>query len=355
MQEILAKTYYGNTLGEWLVALLIIAVAFFVAKLLFWLTSTVARQFTRRTGTDLDDLLVDAVEEPLVFIVTVFGISFGLRTLTLPDNLSGWIANGTQMLVVLAVAWMITRVLDGLYKHYLVPLAEESENTLDDQLLPILRRVTRFIVWALAIVIALNNAGYDVAALLAGLGIGGLALAMAARDTVSNVFGGFTIFTDRPFSINDRIKIDGFDGTVKEIGMRSTRLQTLEGRIVTIPNSRFSEAAVENVSLEPSRKVVVQLGLTYDTTPEAMEQALAILGKIVAETEGTTGESLKSFSGYGDFSLNILLIYYIAPDADIMGTQTAVNLEILRRFNAAGLEFAFPTQTIHAQTAGAGS
>lgn len=106
-------------------------------------------------------------------------------------------------------------------------------------------------------IVALNNAGYDVGALIAGLGIGGLALAMAARDTVSNVFGGFTIFTDRPFTLNDRIKVSGFDGTVDEIGIRSTRLRTLAGTLVTIPNSTFSESAVENVSAEPSRKVVM--------------------------------------------------------------------------------------------------
>ena len=136
-------------------------------------------------------------------------------------------------------------------------MVEESDNTLDDQLLPIVRKGTKFSLWAVGIIVALNNAGYDVGALIAGLGIGGLALAMAARDTVSNVFGGFTIFTDRPFTLNDRIKVSGFDGTVDEIGIRSTRLRTLAGTLVTIPNSTFSGSAVENSSAEPSRGVVM--------------------------------------------------------------------------------------------------
>lgn len=347
MNGMMDKVYYGNTVGEWLIALVIIAASFVVAKILYWLTSTVVKQVTKRTKTKLDDLLIDMVEEPLVFIVTVLGISYGLHTLTLSDTAQLWLSNGTQMIIVLAISWMVVRVLDALYEQYLVPLADSSENTLDDQLLPILRRASRFVVWSLGIVIALNNAGYDVAALLAGLGIGGLALAMAAKDTVSNIFGGFTIFTDKPFSLGDRVKIDGFDGTVKEIGLRSTRLKTLEGRIVTIPNARFAEAAVENVSLEPSRKVVLALGLTYDTKPEAMEQAMDILKSIAAETEGVDEGALVGFTGYGDFSMNITFIYYITSGADILGTQSKVNLAILRQFNEQGLEFAFPTQTIY--------
>ncbi len=197
---------------------------------------------------------------------------------------------------------------------------------------------------------ALNNAGYDVAALIAGLGIGGLALAMAAKDTVSNVFGGFTIFTDRPFTLNDRIKVAGYEGYIREIGLRSTRLQTLEGRVVTIPNSRFSDTPVENVTLEPSRKVVLNLGLTYDTSPEQMRRALDILTQIGTQHVELEDRLLVSFNGFGDFSMNILFIYYIKSGADILGTQTEINLLILDRFNAAGLEFAFPTQTLYTKS-----
>ena len=128
-----------------------------------------------------------------------------------------------------------------------------------------------------AVILAIQNAGYDVGALLAGLGIGGLALAMAAKDTVANIFGGFTILTDKPFTINDRIQVSGFDGWIREVGLRSSRLETLAGRIVTIPNSIFSDTPVENISAEPSRKVAVNLGLTYDTTPDQMEEAMNIL------------------------------------------------------------------------------
>jgi MscS family membrane protein len=291
------------------------------------------------------------IEEPMVLALMVAGIWYGLTYLTLPEALDRWIGNVVQVLIVLSVGWLVARLLDSLYKEYVVPLAEKSETDLDDQLLPILRKGTKVVVWGLTIVIALNNAGYDVGALLAGLGIGGLALAMAAKDTVSNVFGGFTIFLDRPFTLKDRVKIAGFDGTIQEIGIRSTRLQTLDGRIVTIPNAKFTDSPVENVSLEPSRKVVLNLGLTYDTTPEKMEQAMQLLKEIAAGNPDVVEKVSIGFNGFGDFAMNVLFIYYINKGADILGTQTAVNMEILRQFNAQGLEFAFPTQTLYTRQA----
>jgi MscS family membrane protein len=287
------------------------------------------------------------VKEPIVFALTVAGIWYGLRSLNLPETAHVWIGNVFQFLVVLAVAWMVTRVLDAIYREYLVPIAEKSENDLDDQLMPILQKGTKLAVWSIGIIVALNNAGYDVGALIAGLGIGGLALAMAAKDTVSNIFGGFTIFSDRPFKLNDRVKVVGFDGTVVDIGVRSTRLKTLEGRIVTIPNSTFSDSAVENVSLEPSRKVVLNLGLTYDTTPEQMQVAMTILKDLAAANAALEENVSIGFNAFGDSAMNIIFIYYIKKEGDILGTQTEINMKVLEEFTKAGLDFAFPTQTLY--------
>jgi len=347
MEELLSRTYYGNTVLDWAIAFGIIIAAFLVGKIVYWLSSTVFRQLTKRTKTNLDDIILDMVEEPLVFALTVAGIWYGLRTLALPETAQVWIGNVFQFLVVLAVAWMVTRVLDAVYREYLVPIAEKSENDLDDQLMPILQKGTKLAVWSIGIIVALNNAGYDVGALIAGLGIGGLALAMAAKDTVSNIFGGFTIFSDRPFKLHDRVKVAGFDGTVIDIGVRSTRLKTLEGRVVTIPNSTFADSAVENVSLEPSRKVVLNLGLTYDTTPEQMRQAMAILKDLAAANEALEKNVSIGFNAFGDSAMNVLFIYYIKKDGDILGTQTEMNMKVLEEFTKAGLDFAFPTQTLY--------
>ncbi len=347
MNELLEQTYFNNTLQTWAISFGIIILSLMLGKVVYWIFSKVVRGFTSRTESRLDDIIVDMIEEPMVFFLISVGIWFGLKQLTLPDAVNSAINNSFQVILALLVGWLISRLFDAICKEYLVPWTEKSENDLDDQLLPILRKSVKTAIWAFAVIIGLNNAGYNVGALIAGLGIGGLALAMAAKDTVSNVFGGVTVFTDQPFKINDRIKVAGFDGTVIEIGVRSTRLQTLEGRIVTIPNAQFADAPVENISREPSRKIVLNLGLTYDTTPEKMQQAMDLLKKIGEDNPNTEEKLITSFNGFGDFAMNIMFIYYISKGADIANTQTEINMEILRQFNENGLEFAFPTQTIY--------
>ena len=343
------KTFYGNTIGQWALTLLIIIVTLMAGKLLYWITSKVARRITSRTKTKLDDIIIDMVEEPLVIALTVVGIWYGVNRLQLPEAVARWLTHGMQFMVVICVTWLIARLLDALYQEYLVPLAAKTETDLDDQLLPLLRKSTRLAVWSLGIIVALNNAGYNVGALLAGLGIGGLALAMAAKDTVSNIFGGVTIFTDRPFVINDRVKVLGYDGVIKEIGLRSTRLETRAGRIVTIPNATFADRPVENVSLEPSRRIDVNLGLTYDTPPEKMREAIQILNQILDDNPDLEPDRRISFNSFGDFAMNIYVRYFIKTGADIWGTRSEVSFAILERFKEAGLEMAFPTQTIHAR------
>jgi len=339
--------YLGNSLLSWLTAAGIILGSVIIAKILYWFFGSVVRKLTAKTKTNLDDLLIDMLEEPVAFAIIIIGIWYGLGVLELSEALRRWISFGYQFLIVFNVAWFATRFIDALIREYLVPLVEKTEGDLDDQLLPIARKGIKIVIWAMAFVISLNNAGYDVGALLAGLGIGGLAFALAAQDTVANLFGGFTIFTDRPFAIKDRIVVDGFDGTVEEIGIRSTRLRTLAGRLVTMPNSRITKNIVENISSEPARKVVMNFGLTYDTDDAGMQKAMDILKQVTAANEGIDDNVSVAFNGFGDFALNILLIYWIRKDADILGVQTELNLAILKAFNDAGLEFAFPTQTIH--------
>lgn len=352
MQDFLARSFYGNTVSEWAMALAIAIGAVLVGKIVYWFAGGILRRATASTKTTLDDALLDTVDGPVVVVVTVLGFRVALQTLSLPADVDVFLANAIQAAVVVAITWMTVRLFDSLVRHALEPLADASDNDLDDQLLPIIRKGGRGAIWALGLIVALNNAGYDVAALIAGLGIGGLALAMAAQDTVKNVFGGFTIFTDQPFTLRDRIRVSGFDGSVQEIGVRSTRIKTLDGTEVTIPNSAIANSPVENVSREPSRKVVLNLGLTYDTSPDDMRRAMAVLREIHgAHADQLTGDPVVGFNGFGDFAMNVLFVYYIARGSDVVAAQTSINLAILDRFNAEGLDFAFPTQTIITESA----
>ena len=344
-----AKEFYYNTVTSWAIAFGIILGAVIIGKIAYWFSGKIIKKITQKTKSKLDDILVDKLEEPVIWAFILLSALFALKSnLSFPEEISTVISNGFHFAIAIMLTWLIARIVNALIIEYVVPLTEKSESDFDDQLLPILHKGLKIIIWSLGVIIALNNAGYNVTTLLAGLGIGGLAFALAAQDTVRNIFGGAMIFLDKPFKLNDRIKIKGFDGFVHEIGIRSTRLRTLEGRIVTMPNASFSDQPVENVTLEPSRKVVLSLGLTYNTQPEQMEDGINILKEITKDHQDKIEEKvLVAFDSYGDFALGLKYIYYISKEADIFDTQTAINLDILKRFNEKGLEFAFPTQTIY--------
>lgn len=348
-KEFWSQEFYYNTITSWAIALGILLGAVMLGKIIYWISGKIIRKITAKTKSKLDDILVDKLEEPIIWVLILWVAQYAIKlNLSFPEEISAVINNGFHFAITIVITWMIARTVNALINEYAVPLTKKSDSDFDDQLLPILQKGLRIVIWVLGVIIALNNAGYNVTTLLAGLGIGGLAFALAAQDTIKNIFGGAMIFLDKPFKLTDRIKIKGFDGFVHEIGIRSTRLRTLEGRIVTMPNAVFSDEAVENVTLEPSRKVVLDLGLTYDTKPDQMEDAIRILKEIARDNRDKIEENiLVSFDTYGNFSLGIKYIYYISKESDIFETQTAINLEILKRFNAKGLEFAFPTQTIY--------
>lgn len=347
MQEFLAKQFYYNTVSQWGISLIIILLSVVLGKVIVWIFSNVIKKLTSKTKGKLDDLIVDTIQQPLVFAISVFGIWIGINQLDFPESITTWLAKVYHILITLNITWLIARLIDAIIREYIVPLTEKTESTLDDQVIPVVRKGLQSTIWIMGIVIALNNAGYDVTALIAGLGIGGLALAMAAKDSVSNIFGGIMIFADKPFKIGDRIKINGFDGTIDEIGLRTSRMRTLENRLVTIPNAVFIGNMIENVSAEPTRKVVLNIGLVYETKAEQMEQAIALLKEIGLNNQNVEDNILLSFNAFNDFSLGILFIYYIKKESDILTTQTEINLEILKQFNANGLEMAFPTQTLY--------
>lgn len=346
------EKYWGHSLKNWAIFLAILLGSLIVAKLFYWLTGSVIKKLTEKTKTKLDDILVDMLEEPVVLIIVGIGVWVGyegwINYKEIDPEVHNFIWKMIGAYFTLVITWLIARFIDALVKEYLLPLADKSESDFDDQILPIVQKGLRIVIWVLGFIVALQNAGFDIAALLAGLGIGGLALALAAQDSVKNIFGGIMIFADKPFKIKDRIKVIGLDGTVEEIGIRSTRLRTLEGRLITIPNGMFSDNPIENVSAEPFRRVDLALGLTYDTTPEQIEQAMGILREIANAQEYIDKNDIRTgFTAFGDFALGISLTYFITDSDYILSTQTALNLEVLKRFNAAGLDMAFPTQTLY--------
>ncbi len=343
-----SEKYYGNSLEDWLVSLAIIVGALILNKGIILFNKYVIRKITSKTHNRLDDILFKMLQAPVLLGIILLAIWIALSRLEFDPKFDVLLGKSYQFLIVVNITWFLVRFINALIEEYLVPAAEDpARKYIDNTLLPVVRRTILGVVWAIGLMMALKNVGVDVGALIAGLGIGGLAFALAAQDTIKNIFGGITIFTDRPFRIGDRIKVDGFDGFVEDIGIRSTRLRTLEKRLVTIPNYKIVEASIENVTDEPMRRVVMVIGLTYSTSPEKMNEAISILKNIPKRINEVDANNLIAvFSDFAPYSLNLKLIYWVKSTGDVMEVPSKVNFEILTTFNKAGLSFAFPTQTI---------
>lgn len=340
------RSVFSHSVEEWCTSLVIAAIAWLCGKLLYWLSVNVLKRWVARTRSKLDDILLGTIGGPVVVIVTLVGFYIAFARMEFHGKVAVYVARAFQAAWTLSVTWAVVRVLGGLLREYLLPYAKErSKGSMDENVISLSVRAVALVIWGLGFIAALNNVGYDVSALLAGIGISGLALAMAAKDTLANIFGGITVFADRPFHVGDRIRIGEYDGTVMRVGMRSTRMRTLEGSVAVIPNFKFTDTSLENVSEEIARRVRLELGLVHECSSEEVELALTLLGDIVRDAQQTlTMEHTAYFQSFKDRSLNIVFIYYIRKGMPIEAAQNMVNLNIHKRFSAAGLRFAYPTQ-----------
>lgn len=351
----LEKEFWGNTLEDWGISILIIIGTIILTKLISLFNRKVVKSFTRKTKTPLDDIVFESIESPVLFGVTLIGFWIAIHRLVYPDNFVKIIDDAYTILIVLNVTWLFTRLSNALIDEYWGRRADSSAKTQrhTSRMMPVIKRTIIVIFWIIGIVTALSNVGVNISALLGTLGIGGIAFALAAQDTVKNIFGAFTIFTDRPFSIGDVIKIDNFEGTVIDVGVRSTKMRNYDKRLITFPNYKITDASIVNISTEPMRRVVMKIGLTYDTTPDKMNEAMKILKNMPSKVEFVSTKDLTvNFSDFTDSALVITFIYFIEKKGDIGQTTSNVNMEILTSFNKIGLNFAFPSQTIYIEKDG---
>jgi len=335
----LTKEFYGNTVFDWMHAALIIVGAVVLGKALYWVIGRTIKRMATRTRTRLDDILIDMLEEPVVFAVVILGIWYGLGVLELSEAVDSGINKGLYILVCVNVAWLITRLFDAMVEEYLIPFARKTESDLDDHLIPVVRKGIKASVWTIALIMAMDNAGYDVFSILAGLGIGGLAFALAAQDTVGNFFGSIAIFIDKPFKVGDRIQVCGHDGVVTAVGLRSTKIRTrYQGRIVTIPNQQVAKADTVNVDTEHGRQMFAVYRLTPDMSDDKITLAMDILKRIAQSDPDTMEKVVTGFIAITEYSRDIMLLYWIKPDASKLETRTRINLEIIRQFKKNDIE-----------------
>ena len=345
----------GNEVGLWSVGQLLLAFAFVLGGLILRailnsLVSSRLATLAAATKTEADDMAVQAIVNPLGLILPVAGVFLALRLLlsVRPE----WMQAADtvfKVVSVLVLTWTAFKMLDAL-GVFMSELAGRTDNRLDDQIVPLIRKALKTFLGILAFILVAQNLGYSVSGLLAGLGIGGLALAMAAKDTLANLFGSIMILIDRPFHHGDWITFPGGDGVVEEIGLRSTRVRTFAKTVVSIPNQALANATVENHSLMPKRRIKFTLGVTYDST---VQQVSTLVEKIETYLKGNPDIDqefmLVKFTDFNDSSLD-LFVYCFTASTDWtkhLSVKQDVNLRIMELVEEMGMSIAFPTQTLH--------
>ncbi len=291
--------------------------------------------------------LETSVETPLAWIVTCLFWHASMDSLSLPPGMTKYLGILVQLVLSLNLIILVYRAVEAAGR-VLVDYTQSTPNPLDDQLAPMATKVMKVFVVIFGVLIALQNFGLNVMSVLAGLGLGGLALALAAQDTAANLFGSITIVADRPFQIGDLIRVGDTEGTVEDIGFRSTRIRTLYNSVVTIPNSTIAKEKIDNMSARSLIRIRHTIGLTYDARVDQLQAYMQSLQQYLMNHPDVTKENIiVKFVNMGDFSLQILVQFFISYGAALREReiQEEFLFYAMKTAEAMKLEFAFPTTT----------
>lgn len=341
--------WLGIEIWQYLAVFFWLLIGIILRKIFEFVLDNYIRRITKKTRFTWDDDLLDGVERPsgFIFLMTFFLISYTNLQLSVTVNM--YLSAILEIAISVGFVWLFYNLAD-VFAKYLTVITSKTENTLDDQLVPLIRKTLRFFIVVMGVILVLQNNGYNVASLIAGLGIGGLAVALAAKDTLANFFGSVTIFADRPFKIGDWIKVGSVEGTVEEVGFRTTRVRTFYNSLVSVPNSQVATTDIDNYGMRQYRRLKTVLNLTYSTTPEQMEAFVEGLKAIVKANKNFRQDFYEiHFNAFGAHSLDVLVyVFFNVPDwSTELQQRHNFLLEVLRLAKEVGVEFAFPTQTLH--------
>lgn len=302
-------------------------------------------------GRSLLRVTLQSTARPMMGIFFLIGLQQGIKLFAIADQYAALFSDLFDVLMTVGITYLVFSLI-AVLDHLITRFTSRTKTTMDDMMAPMVRKSLRIVVVILGLVqVAQILSDKPITSILAGLGVGGLAVALAAQETIKNFFGSLVIFADKPFELGERVVVSGHDGTIEEVGFRSSRIRTLDGHLVTVPNGELANMAIQNIGKRPFIKRKMNVTITYDTPPEKMQQALDILKELLENHEGMKEDFPPRvyFSDFNECSLNLLVLYWYHPPQywDFMAHAEKLNLQILQRFNEAGIEFAFPTQTIH--------
>lgn len=342
IQTILNLTIGGNTMGEWLIAIGVFLTIFVALQMARKLVITRLHALAKKSPLKIDEVIsgfFHSMKKPIFLLIALF---VAIRGIDVPESL--------QLILDVALVVVIVAQVVRLLEEIAVMLLEKHFKKGDSNtpLPAVFRMAIRMLLWSVGLLLILSNIGVDITSLVAGLGIGGLAISLALQNILSDLFASFSIAVDKPFEIGDFIIIGEHKGTVKHIGMKTTRITALEGEEIVISNNELTSARVQNYKKMQKRRIVFTFGCTYDAKPELLEKIAEDIGKIIEDHELAELDRIH-FKAFGGSDLQFEAVYYMTTSdyTDYMNTQQDINVRILKYYAENGLEMAYPTQTVY--------
>lgn len=340
--------FAGIPLWQYVSSLLYIFLAFYFSRLLDTFIAGRVKRWASKTNTRLDDVIVELLRGPVRVVSFVVLLHIGLEVYSWPGVLEEFFGKVLKIIVAVSITYVLLKTVDAAVHAWRERTTTPENEQFSKQLLPLIGKSLKVFVVIVAALVTSQNLGLNVTSLIASLSIGGLAIGLAAQDTLANMFGAVAVLVDKPFKVGDRVQLENVDGVVESIGFRSTRVRNLDGHLITVPNKTMGNATITNVTARPNIKTVMDIGITYDTPPARVKRALEILDEVF-RSHPKTSDLIISFNRFDSSALNIQVVHWWG-DTDYrayLGGLQELNLKVKERFDAEGIGFAFPTQTLY--------
>lgn len=347
--DALTQTFLSIEIWRIIVAGIILIVTFAVRKILVNFMILLLKKVTQKTKTVLDDELIDAIDPPARLFIVTMGIYFAIRALGFDVRDETFSGHIIRSMVIVSLFWAIYRAA-GIITRLFERFTKKTHTALDDLLVPFVNKGIKIILVVVAISVIAKEWKYDLGALLTGLGLGGLAFALAAQETLANLFGGLTIMLDKPFNVGDWIQSDSLEGTVEDIGFRSTKIRTFAQALVTVPNSTIAKVPVTNWSRMGKRRINFNLGVKYGTTAEQMDELLKRVREMLTSHPDIHPQTIfVYFDSYGTNAYELLFYFFTKTTVwqEFLEVKEDVNLKLMHILDELGIEVAIPATSVY--------
>jgi small-conductance mechanosensitive channel len=344
--NVLSITVLGNSLTAWATVAAVVLLSYAILALIRDKGLERLLRLATRTGTSWDESLVASLRQTKSLLLVIVSLYLGSRFLDLPPETGRFASSAVTIALFVQVGLWGSAVLTDRLQRYREQLRRENPAAVTS--IGAVSFVARLVLWSVVVLLLLDNVGVDITALVAGLGVGGIAVALAVQNILGDLFAALTIVLDKPFAVGDFLIVDDLLGTVESVGIKTTRIRSLSGEQLVFSNSDLLSSRLRNYGRMAERRVAFTIGVTYDTPRDKLKAIPGILNDAVTDFEDTRFDRAH-FARYGAYSIDFETVYYIGtPDYNrYMDIQQDINLTIHERFEELGVEFAFPTQTLH--------